>query len=334
MGSAALAYGGWVLARGGRSLLGIAAIIAALTPAGVFIYARRSQTEERLRKLLEIERTTHPEPQQDLPFEWSPPTFMFFFLLLTALAAPSSAGPWKTLAPGMELRELDVSSRQPGGRPVVVLRMDPARWELTLVGRGGMGEEASRTAREWAGRHRLAAAINAGMYATDGATHVGYMECDGKVRSKKVNAYRSVAAFSPRRAGEPPFRLFDVQGREDLDGLRSRYACLVQNLRLVARPGESRWGPQPKKWSEAALGEDRQGRILFLFSPTPFSMHDLIEALLASGLGLVAAQHLEGGAPSQLYIQVDGFEREMAGSLDTGLPIPHVLGVRPRSAPE
>jgi hypothetical protein len=234
------------------------------------------------------------------------------------------AASWRTLAPGMELRELDVSARKPGSRPVVVLRMDPSRWELALVS----GE--SRSARDWAGRHGLAAVINAGMYATDGTTHVGYMECDGKVQSKQVNAYRSVAAFSPKRKGEPPFRIVDLQGRADLDRLRSRYACLVQNLRLVQRPGVSRWGPQPKAWSEAALGEDRQGRILFLFSPTPFSMHDLIEELLASDLGLVAAQHLEGGGPAQLYIRVGGFEREMAGSLDAGLPIPHVLGVRRR----
>ena len=227
------------------------------------------------------------------------------------------AASWKTLAPGMELRELG---------PITVLRMDPARWELALV------SGPSRSAREWARVHDLAAAINAGMYAVDGTTHVGYMECDGKVQSKQVNAYRSVAAFSPRRPGEPPFRIHDIDGREGLNRLRSRYACLVQNLRLVQRPGVSRWGPQPKKWSEAALGEDRQGRILFLFSRTPFSMHDLIEELLASDLGLVAAQHLEGGGPAQLYVHVDGFEREMAGSLDPGLPIPHVLGVRRRSA--
>ena len=226
------------------------------------------------------------------------------------------AASWRTLAPGMELRE----------GPIVVLRMDPARWELALVG------GTSRTARDWAGRHGLAAAINAGMYATDGATHVGYMECDGKIGSKQVNAYRSVAAFSPKKKGEPPFRIVDIHGRADLDKLRSRYACLVQNLRLVQRPGVSKWSQQPKKWSEAALGEDRQGRILFLFSRTPLSMHDLIEELLASDLGLVAAQHLEGGSPAQLFIHVDGFEREMAGSLDTGLPIPHVLGVRRRAS--
>jgi len=43
-----LAYGGWVLAREGHSLFGIAAIILALgTPAGVFVYGRRSRGDAR-----------------------------------------------------------------------------------------------------------------------------------------------------------------------------------------------------------------------------------------------------------------------------------------------
>ena len=197
------------------------------------------------------------------------------------------AASWRTLAPGMELRE----------GPIVVLRMDPARWELALVG------GASRTARDWARGHGLAAAINAGMYATDGATHVGYMECGGKISSKKINAYRSVAAFSPKRGSDPPFRIIDLQGRADLDRLRSRYACLVQNLRLVQRPGVSRWGPQPKKWSEAALGEDRQGRILFMIAPDGyFTLHELSVYLTGSDLNLDIALNLDGGGSTGILV--------------------------------
>ncbi len=41
----AVGYGGWLLAREGQSLFGIAAIIAALgTPASVFVYWQRRQT--------------------------------------------------------------------------------------------------------------------------------------------------------------------------------------------------------------------------------------------------------------------------------------------------
>lgn len=67
--TAALAYGAWTLAHEGRSLLGVAALIAALTPAGVFVYGRRSQTEERLRRAIELERAARPGSPQEQPLD-------------------------------------------------------------------------------------------------------------------------------------------------------------------------------------------------------------------------------------------------------------------------
>lgn len=76
-------------------------------------------------------------------------------------------------------------------------------------------------------------------------------------------------------------------------------------------------GPAREKWSEAALGEDSAGRILFIFSRAPFSMHDLNQELLASDIGLVAAQHLEGGPEAQLYVHAGGVEMDLYGSFET-----------------
>ena len=118
------------------------------------------------------------------------------------------------------------------------------------------------------------------------------------------------------------------------------YASVVQNLRLISQPGQNRWGQQGKMWSEAALGEDKSGRILFIFCRSPFSMHDLNQELLRSDIGLVAAQHLEGGPEAQFYINIGDFELELYGSYETSFrendenatswSIPNVLGVRPR----
>ncbi len=61
------------------------------------------------------------------------------------------------------------------------------------------------------------------------------------------------------------------------------YGSAVQNLRLIKRPGSNQWGKQDSRWSEAALGEDSSGRVLFLFSRAPFSMHDLMDRQLVLG---------------------------------------------------
>jgi uncharacterized protein YigE (DUF2233 family) len=267
------------------------------------------------------------------------------FLGLAAGEATHMDADWKQLAPGIELRLLD--AKQPshvGDSRIAVVRVDPKSWQLELLGRSETGETAGRTARAWAQRHDLAVAINAGMFAEDYTTHVGYMESRGHVSSIGINPYKSVAAFDPHdRENRPAFRIFDL----DVPGvtvqtIRQDYASLVQNLRLIKRPGMNRWSQQDEKWSEAALAEDEEGRVLFVFSGSPFSMHDLVLELLSAGIGVVAAQHLEGGRLAQLYLKVGDIELELFegsggafgghGGHATAWPIPNVLGVRPRPA--
>jgi phosphodiester glycosidase len=262
---------------------------------------------------------------------------------LAAGAVAEAAADWKLIAPGMDLRWLVAGTPSPvGDSKIAVLRIDPTTWELELVGRSQTGDPSGRTAREWAKDRDLAVVINAGMFATDYKTHVGYMEYQGHVNSSRLNGYQSVAAFDPRNPEKrPPFQIFDLdEPGITLQAIRQDYASLVQNLRLIKKPGTNRWSKQEKMWSEAALGEDKKGRILFVFSRSPFSMHTLNEELLSGGIGLVALQHLEGGPEAQLYLKVGNTEFELSGSYETSLrqddrnaiawPIPNVLGVRRR----
>jgi uncharacterized protein YigE (DUF2233 family) len=223
-----------------------------------------------------------------------------------------------------------------------VLRIDPRQWELEFGAISQTGEPTGHTAREWCRRQKFTAAINAGMFNTDYKTHTGYLRAGEHVNNSHVTSYKSVAAFGPRDAsGLAPFRIFDLDSPGvTLAAILKDYRSAAQNLRLVKRPGSNAWGRQDKKWSEAALGEDAAGRVLFIFSRSPFSMYDLNEELLAAGIGLVAAQHLEGGPEAQIYIHAGETEMEMFGSYETHFnekdenpaawPIPNVLGVRPK----
>ena len=263
--------------------------------------------------------------------------------ILPVLVAGTNAE-WQTLAPGMELRYVAVARPSAAGDSrIVVLRMDSAFWELTAIGVKQTGQSAGQTARIWCANHGLTAAINAGMFETDQKTHLGYMRCGEHIFNNHSNKYQSVAAFDPHDGKNlPRFRIFDLDAPGvTFDSIKQDYDSAVQNLRLVKRPGSNQWPQQEKQWSEAALGEDDAGRILFIFSRSPFSMHDLNQELLAAGIGLVAAQHLEGGPEAQRYLHVGGVELEMFGSYETSFiendtnsipwPIPNVLGVRPRS---
>jgi hypothetical protein len=262
-------------------------------------------------------------------------------LLLAVPAAGAADSAWTTLGSGLELGRFSLDGLDPPGALVHVLRVDPRRWELALHGLP-RGDSVGYTAREWSRREGLVAAINAGMYQTDYRTHSGYLAADGAVLSRGVNGYLSAAVFDPVDPVDPPFRIFDLDD-VPLGSLLPRYRSVVQNLRMIKRPGENRWTAQERRWSEAALGEDGEGRALFIFCGAPLPLDRLIAALLSLPLGIVAAQHLEGGSQAQLFVAAGGSAVDLVGGYDvvvgesdqkrTAWPVPNVIGVRARTAP-
>ncbi|MBZ5536236.1 MAG: phosphodiester glycosidase family protein [Acidobacteriia bacterium] len=276
-------------------------------------------------------------------------SFVLHAILALILFIPQLAGAaaaWQNLSPGVELGTFPASHPgQHGDSQITILRIDPKLWDLTFVGLSQGEEHAGMTAREWSRKHNLAAAITAGMFLGDNRTHAGYLRYRDHVNNSKINAYRSVAAFDARSDTIPRFRIFDLDAAGvSMQTILRDYSSAVQNLRLIKRPGQNRWAAQDRMWSEAALGEDRAGRILFIFTRSPFKMDDLNRELLALDIGLVCAQHLEGGPEAQLYVGVGGADLQWFGSYEMpfqgndknqrGWPVPNVLGIRPRHSPK
>jgi hypothetical protein len=106
---------------------------------------------------------------------------------------------------------------------------------------------------------------------------------------------------------------------------------------MVSCDGRNVWTQQPKKWSTAAIGIDRQGRVLFIHVRSPYSTHDLIGILQELPLDLYNAMYTEGGPEAQLYLRTGGEEMQFVGSFETGVvdsddnvkawPVPNIVGV-------
>ena len=103
------------------------------------------------------------------------------------------------------------------------------------------------------------------------------------------------------------------------------------------------WSEQPKRWSEAAIAIDHEGRVLFLFSRAPSSMAEFNRRVLALPLEIERAMHVEGGPEASLAVHAGGVDAEYFGSFETGFvendgngvawPIPNVLGVAVAKTP-
>jgi hypothetical protein len=255
-------------------------------------------------------------------------------LTLVLAAAPD----WQALAPGVEYRRIAlISSPDVGDGQLDVVRIDVkvAHLDLALASEHG---GTLHTAAEWADDGKYVAVINAGMYEKDISSNVGHLHHGAHVNQKAwKSTYQSVLAFSTKQKGVPAATMLD-RDAPDFEARVAKYDSVVQNLRLIRAPGEGVWKPNGRRWSEALVALDDQGRLLFIFSRTPFEMSELTTRLLAAGLGVVRAMHVEGGPEASLSIRSKALTLDRAGSYETGFfpydsndaqwRIPNVIGVR------
>jgi hypothetical protein len=225
-----------------------------------------------------------------------------------------------------------------GDSKILIVKVDPKIYEFRLLSASELSSGTGPlNVREWTDTYKLIGAINAGMFQADLKSNVGYMKNYAHMNNPRIHrTYRSVFAFNPRKADFPPSMIFDTDVK-DMKQVIDEYHTVIQNLRLIKRPRLNRWAQQEKRWSEAALGQDHDGNLLFIFSETAYTMHEFGNILLALPIQLECAQHLEGGPSASLYLHHAGVELKRAGSVglpalrnstaDGFLPIPNVIGI-------
>ncbi|WP_242345998.1 phosphodiester glycosidase family protein [Anaeromyxobacter terrae] len=230
-------------------------------------------------------------------------------------ASDAAHGGFRALEPGLELGQFDGPAAEAGARPIAIVRIDPARFELKLLNASAPGEGALRSARAWAARAGAVAAINASMYQQDYRTSVSLMRTRDHVNQRRVSKDRSVLAFDPLARGAAPVRMID-RDCDDLETVARAYGTLVQSIRLVSCERKNVWEPSQRRFSAAAIGVDGKGRVLFIHARTPWPVYDLVNALLALPIDLRQAMYVEGGPEAQLYVRGGGSEHEWVGGFE------------------
>ncbi len=259
--------------------------------------------------------------------------------ITAALAiAASPAVSWTQLEPGLELCELDAPVRSAiGDSRVTIVRIDPRRRPLRLLMASELGG-GKRTARRWAAEHHLALVVNAGMFEARGdqSTSHHYLRSGAHTNNARMNGDNAFLVFDPIDDTVPPLQIIDRK-HQDLAALLPRYRSVVQGIRMISRARRNTWAAQPRRWSMVIAATDTTGRLLFIFTRSPHTVHDFVNQLLALPLELSTTMYLEGGPEASLWLDAAGVRRELCGSYETGFyesddnadfwPVPNVLGV-------
>lgn len=264
----------------------------------------------------------------------SVPFFSVVFLLMFTL---TTFGEWKKLNEGLELGSFKPPGQSAADDSFIrVLRVDPRRYGLRLLNASAENVGRGMSAKEWALKFGLQAAINASLYQKDYKTSVSLMRKKGHINNPRLSKDKTILAFDRKGLNVPIVKLIDRQC-DDFHALKNRYRTLIQSIRMISCRGINVWRQESKRQSTAAFALDGSGKVLFIHVKAPYSTHDLIDILQSLPLAINRAMYLEGGPQAQLFVQNRSETYEFSGSYsgtfgktappDFAWPIPNVIGI-------
>jgi hypothetical protein len=266
----------------------------------------------------------------------------------TAPAPPPAAGgdlpcdgTARTLGPGLvhERWRVDATPRIDVTPCLDVVRADLRHHALRLVAASRDGD--ARPAPRWLEELGLVAAVNAGMFHEGGASVGLLVDGDHVNQARDNQKLGGYLAFGPRDPAAAPVVITGRACRGfDLDALRAAYRSVTQSYRLLGCDGEALAWADPKHYSAAAVGLDRDGRLVLIHARAPFLMRDLSRSLARPELGLTGALFVEGGPEATVAIHAAGGDLLLVGSYETGFvedddntvpwALPNLIALAPR----
>ena len=228
---------------------------------------------------------------------------------------PSAA---RVLAAGMTHERVEIE-----GAPAIaseddcldVVRVDLSGYRLT-VGTARATPRA-RTLPAWLDATGAVAGINAGMFHDDERSVGMLVTAEVENNPDDNERFGGYLAWDPVDPASAPVAVF---GRDcagfDLPAIRTRYRAIDQSYRLLGCDGEALSWKDPKVYSAAAVGVDRDGRLVLLHGRAPHRMGDV--ARTAARLDLAGAIFVEGGPEASLVARGRDGAVERIGSFETG----------------
>jgi hypothetical protein len=251
---------------------------------------------------------------------------MLKYLIFLFLLFSQTFSSWNTLESGLELGTFHSPGFPDSVKATIyILRIDPSRYSLNLFCASAPDQGKALSAKQWCKKQHLVAAINASMYQEDYKTSVALMKTALYTNNSYLSKDKTILAFNPKNRDVPIFRIIDRQC-DDFISLKHDYSTFIQSIRMISCTGKNVW-TQGQAWSIASIGTDKNGKILFIFSSNPHTVHDFTNILLTLPINIDRAMYLDGGHIAQIAIQTGTTNLELIGQFNG-------LGYSPTEAPE
>jgi hypothetical protein len=257
---------------------------------------------------------------------------------LPLLSSPCGAAAplWQELEAGLQFATFP-SARTESDADIDIVRIDPALFRFSLHSAGAEGS-APHPLMAWAEQHDLVLAINASMYLPDRVTSTGYLRYGAHVNNPRIHSrFGAFFVAEPDAPGLPQAAILDRE-RDPWEARLPHYRLVAQNYRMIDTDGKTLWLPGGPEHSIAAIGQDRQGHILFIHCRVPMTGEAFAALLLRMPLALRSLMYVEGGSQAAMLVRCPKLRRVWIGRSsmaflpppEGGSGLPNVLGVRRR----
>lgn len=256
-------------------------------------------------------------------------------LMLTAFSPSKTAISWLNLEQGLDYATFKAPLKSIVGDEMIdVLRINPEYFNINMF--STKEGNLLQTADNWAKDKQQIAIFNAGMYQGDHKTNVGYMRDFDFVNNSNLNSDNAILAFNAKADSLPKVQIIDRKC-QDWSSLMTGYNTMTQSIRMVDCNQKNRWAKQDRKWSMVVTAMDKSGNLLFIFTRSPYTVHDFINMLLNSELNIYNMMYLEGGPEASFYLNHPKMKVAKMGSYETNFweddtndefwQIPNVIGI-------
>lgn len=205
---------------------------------------------------------------------------------------------WSLIQPGLERRQITIYNDQ--NQPVESVhawRLDQNYFRLDVA-----FDKTPKTLESWQKETNASIVLNGGFYSIENEIYSadGLTILNGKAFGRSFNGYGGMLAINGSRAElrwliEQPFNAYEP------------LHAALQSFPILVKPGgQLGFGAERENHVRArrtVIGQDRDGRILFIVTPQGhFTLHQLSVYLTESDLDLDIAINLDGGGSTGIFV--------------------------------